>query len=415
LLGVDLNRNHSFLWGCCGGSSGNPCDETYRGPLRESEPETQAFQNFFAQVMRDQNGPNGDDQIAPASPDDTTGIFISLHSYSDLVLWPWGFDNFGNPPNYEQLKTIGRKFAFFNGYDPSGSIWYDVDGATDDWTYGKFGIPSFTFEVGPQFGTCGGFFPPYDCIDGFAGRDFWEENKPTFLYAHKIARTPYMTSYGPDTQDVGVSPNRVLQESLVEITATVTDHRLPGDPLGPIYAAEYFIDAPGEDGTGMIMDPADMLWGGLSEEVTAVIDTSGLTPGQHYILVHGQNQNGQWGPFSAVFLDVISTTDPIPDIKANGQDGPLQVTTTQSVAITVSLDPGSWKDELSDWWFVIIQNPDTVVHNRLVQRPLFSLPETTIGEYLLPEGTYRFFFIIDDTPDGNLKITWLDRVIVDSR
>jgi hypothetical protein len=69
--GVDLNRNHSFLWGCCGGSSPSPCDETYRGPIRNSEPETQAFQNYFASVFLDWNGPNGDDEVPPAAPDDT--------------------------------------------------------------------------------------------------------------------------------------------------------------------------------------------------------------------------------------------------------------------------------------------------------------------------------------------------------
>ena len=30
--GVDLNRNFEFQWGCCGGSSGSECAETYRGP-----------------------------------------------------------------------------------------------------------------------------------------------------------------------------------------------------------------------------------------------------------------------------------------------------------------------------------------------------------------------------------------------
>jgi hypothetical protein len=36
--GVDLNRNSSFRWGCCDGSSGSPCAETYRGPSPASEP-----------------------------------------------------------------------------------------------------------------------------------------------------------------------------------------------------------------------------------------------------------------------------------------------------------------------------------------------------------------------------------------
>jgi hypothetical protein len=304
--GVDLNRNHSFLWGCCEGSSGDPCGNIYRGPTRGSEPETQAFENFFATVMRDQNGPNGDDEIPPAAPITTTGIFVSLHTYSDLVLWPWAFDDYGDSPNAGQLRTIGHKFAYYNGYNPRATIWYSVDGATDDWTYGKFGIPSFTFEVGPDSGDCAGFFPPYGCIDGIdgMGRDFWTENLPAFLFAHKIARTPYMTAYGPDVQDVEVTSDKGFLGLPLNLTATVADHRYPGEPRRPIAAAEYFIGAPGQDGAGIPMKPVDGAWGGLSEVVTATIETGSLGLDRHILLVHGQNDLGDWGPFTAVFVQI---------------------------------------------------------------------------------------------------------------
>ena len=308
--GVDLNRNHNFKWGCCGGSSGNPCAETYRGPSRGSEPETIAFQTHFAGVVPDQNGPNGDDEIAPASPMTTTGIFISLHSYSDLILWPFGFSP-GGAPNHTQLQTIARKFAYYNGYSPDGFL-YTVDGSSDDWAYGKFGIAAYTFEVGPSSGSCGGFFPAYGCIDGIDGmpRNFWNENRPAFLYAHKIARTPYLTAYGPDTQNLAVTPDEVPQGTPVNLTANIADHRYGGDPLQPIYGAEYFLDAPGEDGTGLAMSPADGSWGGMSENAVATVDTTSLAPGRHYILVHGLNDDGVWGPFTAVFLTTTLGTSP---------------------------------------------------------------------------------------------------------
>jgi hypothetical protein len=304
--GVDLNRNHSFLWGCCGGSSPNPCSYTYRGPSRGSEPETQAFESYFATVMKDQNGPNGDDEIASASPITTTGMFISLHSYGDMVLWPWSLGGYGSAPNHEELRTIGRKFAAlsrtagFAGYDPVGSIWYDVDGATDDWVYGMFGVPSFTFEVGPDRGTCKGFFPPYGCLDGYGGRHFWAENRPAFLYAHRIARRPYLTAYGPDVEGLRVTATG-------ELTATIVDHRYPGDVAQAIAGAEYFVDAPGEDGTGMPLSPLDGGWGDVPEVASALVDTSALAVGRHTILVHAQREDGVWGPFSAVFLDVGHT------------------------------------------------------------------------------------------------------------
>jgi carboxypeptidase T len=304
--GVDLNRNHSFLWGCCGGSSGSPCGDTYRGPAQGSEPETQAFESYFGTVMRDQNGPNGDDEIPPMAPITTTGLFISLHTYGDLILWPWGFDDYGDSPNATQLRTIGRKFAYYTGYDPSATIWYSVDGATDDWTYGKFGIPSFTFEVGPNSGSCGGFFPPYGCIDGIDGmqRDFWAETLPAFVFAHKIARTPYVTAYGPDAQDLQVTSDEGPRGLRVNLTAVVADHRYAGDSLRPIAAAEYFLGAPGQDGAGIPMEPMDGAWGGLSEVVTATVPAGSLGLNQNILLVHGQNDLGDWGPFTAVFVQI---------------------------------------------------------------------------------------------------------------
>jgi carboxypeptidase T len=345
--GVDPCRNHSFFWGCCGGSSGNPCALAYRGPTRGSEPETQAFQSHFAAVMLDQNGPNGDDELPPAAPDNAKGIFISIHQYTDVMLWPYEF-SMGGAPNDAQLRTIGRKFAYYNGYDPTGSI-YTADGTTDDWTYGKFGIASIVYEVGPSEGLCGGFFPSYDCMDGTgrAARSFWGENKPTFIYAHKIARTPYMTSYGPDTENVVVVPDPVQQGTPVQLAAIVADHRYGGDPLQPIHGAEYFIDQPGDDGTGTTMAPSDGSWGDLSENVEAALDTGALTPGQHYILVHGLNDDGDWGPFTAVFLTVEPyQCKPVqaaniagPDTLLQGQEGTYTatyapITTTQPVTFT---------------------------------------------------------------------------------
>ena len=42
--GVDLNRNYGYKWGLNEvGSSGDACDESYRGPSPFSEPETQAI------------------------------------------------------------------------------------------------------------------------------------------------------------------------------------------------------------------------------------------------------------------------------------------------------------------------------------------------------------------------------------
>lgn len=391
-FGIDLNRNSSFMWGCCGGSSGNPCYNTYRGTSRGSEPETGAFQDFFSEVMLDQNGPNGDYEIPPAAPDDATGIFITLHSYSDLTLWPWGFSGYGLAPNHYQMQTIGHKLAFYTGYDEF-SIWYDTDGTTDDWTYGKFGIPSFTFEVGPAYGACGGFFPDYECIDGIDGRprNFWAENRPAFVYAHKIARTPYMTSYGPDTLDVAVSPDTADPGMPIELTATVTDQRLPIDTPRPIHAAEYFIGEPGEDGTGIPMAPADGEWGGYSEDVIATIDTSELPIGLHYVLIHGQNDLGDWGPFTAVFL-LVEQGEYGVEVSVVGE-GEVAVEPDEAIyyygdviTLTATADIGWFFDS----WSGDVEGDDEVVTHTVVGETnvtaTFTLEDYTFEGHTVGEG-----------------------------
>ena len=305
--GVDLNRNHNFKWGCCGGSSGDPCDETYRGVARSSEPETFYFQNFITtnNILRDQNGPNGPDEIPPAAPLTATGVLLSLHTYADEVLWPWSFT--GDPPaNGAELVALGRKLGFFTGYEPTGFL-YTVDGDTHDWSYGQLGVASFAYEIGPNTGSCGGFFPAYGCEDGIDGmpRDFWSENRPSFVYLHKVARTPYITVYGPDAIDLAVVPPVVTPGTVVEVQATLVDQRYGGDPQRPVTAAEYLIGGPGEDGAGTPMFPVDGAWGDTFETVTATLDTAGLPTGASYILVHGRNDQGQWGPYTAVFVHVF--------------------------------------------------------------------------------------------------------------
>lgn len=328
--GVDLNRNHSFFWNR-GGSSSEPCSETYRGPAaepgleREPEPEIQAFQDFFASVMLDQNGPNGDDELPQPAPDDASGLFITLHSYGDLVLFPWAH-TYSAAPNASGLQTIGRKFAYHNGYLPEqGSGLYQASGTTDDWTYGKFGVASFTFEVGRGYSTsttnCKGFFPAYDCIDspGPDGTgDFWLENKPTFIYAHKIARTPYLTARGPDTVDLAASQAQVLQGAVVELTATIDDtrysHSNDSGANQTVTAAEYYIDVPPWQATGApVARPLEAQDGAFDSPVegaVAIVKTDNLSLGRHTIFVRGLDEGGNWGAFSAIFVSVMSGEGP---------------------------------------------------------------------------------------------------------
>jgi|GEM_PF-468180 len=296
LRGADLNRNYTFMWGCCGGGSNNPCDITYRGPAPASEPETQAVQNYVRALFPDQRA----DDLTAAAPLTATGIFLDLHSYSELVLWPWGFTS-TPAPNATGLRTLGRKFAYFNGYTPTQAWWlYPADGTTDSFAYGELGLAAYTFELGTEF---------FQACDVFENT-ILPTNMPALLYAAKAVRAPYMLPSGPEALDVTVTPTGTLQGSAVEVSAIIDDtryHRSRSvEPVQSIVAAEYYINVPPwiETATAYPMAAADGSFDAPVETVTAMLDVTGLSAGRHTLYVRGQDADGNWGVVSAVFVTV---------------------------------------------------------------------------------------------------------------
>jgi len=297
--GVDLNRNSTFMWGCCGGSSGYSCSETYRGPSAGSESETQAVEDYVRSIFPDQR----DSSLDAAAPLTTTGVFITLHSYGNLVLWPWG-NTSDPPPNASGLSALGQKMATYNGYTPKQAVGlYPTDGTTDDWAYGELGVAAYTFEIG---GYSDGFYPSCSRYNALI-----RPNIPALLYAAKVARTPYLTSHGPDALNVVAGPNGMLPGVVVTVTATINDAGNGGDDVA---AAELYLDTPPWGGGAPVsMSAADGAFDEVSEAAVTTLDTSGLSPGRHIVFVRGQDSEGHWGPFSAAWLRMASFTSSSPD------------------------------------------------------------------------------------------------------
>jgi murein tripeptide amidase MpaA len=152
---TDLNRNWSFQWGCCGGSSGSVSSETYRGPSPFSAPETQVVRNFVnSRVV------GGVQQIK---------AHIDWHTYSELILWPYGYTTANttstlNANDRNARATLGQQMAATNGYTPEqASDLYIADGTINDWMWGTYKIFSYTFEMFPT-GSNPGFYPPDEQI-----------------------------------------------------------------------------------------------------------------------------------------------------------------------------------------------------------------------------------------------------------
>ncbi|MFD4668329.1 M14 family metallopeptidase [Lentzea sp. NPDC058450] len=191
-VGTDLNRNWDYKWGCCGGSSGSTGSETYRGPSAASAPEVRVVADF----VRSRNV-GGKQQI---------GASIDFHTYSELILWPWGWTYDDVAPGLTQdqrdtFATIGQSMAQSNGYTPEqSSDLYITDGSIPDWLWGTQGIFAYTFEMYPGSAGGGGFYPPDEVIPAQTSR-----NKEAVLQLLERADCPY-EAIGKEAQYCGVNP-----------------------------------------------------------------------------------------------------------------------------------------------------------------------------------------------------------------
>jgi len=152
--GVDPNRNYPYQWGGVG-SSGNPADDTYRGPYPASEPEVQALMGFIEahQFVTHQ----------------------SYHSHADLILIPWAYTG-SHTADDSLFRLIGNQMARDSDYDvgQAGEVLYYCSGVTTDWAYGditaKPRILSFTTEVGGS-----GFWPSASELDPLVQENLYSD------------------------------------------------------------------------------------------------------------------------------------------------------------------------------------------------------------------------------------------------
>ena len=154
-VGADLNRNYDFLWQwTIGSTSSDSTSELYKGDAVFSEQETRNVRDFLDRHR------------------DIT-CFVDVHSYSELILYPWGDDenqsadpseNFLNPswhglrgvagdaygehiPAPDEAKFVdrankirdaiaavrGRAYTVQQGFDL-----YGTSGASSDYAYSRF-------------------------------------------------------------------------------------------------------------------------------------------------------------------------------------------------------------------------------------------------------------------------------------
>jgi hypothetical protein len=329
--GVDLNRNGSWKWDLKVTASDVKCSAVYRGPAAASEPENVHIETLIRQLFRDQRGQSLND----AAPITTTGVFLTLHSFADQVILPWNFTTAFHAPNDLGLRALAFRMSRHNGYltGQSGEVLYSTSGSTDDFTYGELGVPSYTFEVGPGYGGCAGFMPPFSCMDGF-----WKENLGAFLFAAKAAREPYALSHGPVPTAISSTPTA----DGAHIVAAFDDDAFGTNGYGRpsaqvVVSAELFLDAPPwAGGVPVAMTPVN----GAGDETLEAFEASlrfyacESMPTQAW--VRAFDEYGATGVFAATWISP-SLNGAAPTICDVQIDRPFVVTnSTAAVQIIVS-------------------------------------------------------------------------------
>jgi hypothetical protein len=113
-------------------------------------------------------------------------------------------------------------------------------------------------------------------------------------------------SVGPITSKLAVTPSPTSTPPT--ITGQVSDK---GTGLSKILAAEYFIDTPGNPGTGTPMVLGKVGDGGVLRLVSAVIPDNvwaALALGKHVVYVRGEDALGNWGALASISFTKLASS-----------------------------------------------------------------------------------------------------------
>ena len=214
--GVDLNRNYQFEWGAPLGATGplipgtcSPAEgeldgsnnDVYNGPVddTDNDGDGQINEDHVDGKDDDADGVTDEDWWGGNSEPETKFIqdltemnddvgdgssefkaTLTHHSYSELILYPWGHCTGCESPDHEQLKYHGAQMAEMTQYtNMQSSDLYPTSGDFCDWHYGVHGSYCYTSEIGTAF------HQHEDDIDHIAVR-----NLGTGFYMAEIADSP---------------------------------------------------------------------------------------------------------------------------------------------------------------------------------------------------------------------------------
>ena len=171
--GVDLNRNYQFEWGAPLGATGplfpgfcyssGPNNDVYNGPVNYEDHVDGKDDDADGQVDEDWLGGNSEPEtkfiqdMTEMNDDDMNGASdfkstLTWHSFSELVLWPWGHCTDCYTPDDEYLVYHGQMMGQMTDYAAmQSSDLYPTTGDFCDWHYGVHNSYCYTMEIGNAF------------------------------------------------------------------------------------------------------------------------------------------------------------------------------------------------------------------------------------------------------------------------
>ncbi|GEM_PF-1778293 len=121
---------------------------------------------------------------------------------------------------------------------------------------------------------------------------------PTQSVKVNVTKSSSGDMQGPATIVAGTNPRGITDGLDVILLTANVDDGVDNRGGSRIAAAEYFIDAPGANGSGTPMNAVDGSFDAMSESLTAVLSVAGWAENsEHTIYIHGQDEAGNWGPF----------------------------------------------------------------------------------------------------------------------
>lgn len=197
--GVDMNRNYpASAWGTIDDSHNShvPTADSYNGPSAGSEREVQAITALIQQQQFQ--------------------FVLSYHSYSQLILYPWGFTQtpVASTEDNVLFRALSGRMSDLMAAVPGGERYvfqqasdlYITAGDLVDYVYEVYNIPAFTIELRPLMGDPAGFELPAAQIS-----PTWEENRAAalFMLDYFNLKITVPTAFRPVLAGNAGSPNRI--------------------------------------------------------------------------------------------------------------------------------------------------------------------------------------------------------------